>query len=553
MPATLRSLLHRADLHLRLLTGADGGTANGADTGALDAPLSWLHSSDLADPTPFLAAGQGLLTTGTQFDVDTEVAESFADEYVARLRARGVVALGFGTEVVRDGTPAELVAACEQQGLPLFEVPYETSFIAVAQANADAVARDANARNAWALAAQRAISLAAMRPDGLGATIAELSRQLDCWVGLFDVSGRLDRSHPANSTPASSVPASSVPADGVPADAIPAEDLDLLRTESLRLLRAGQRASLPVTTEHHTGFTLQTLGSGGHLSGVLAIANGGALDRAGREVVTAVIALAGLALQQNRELARARGLLRTGLLTMLSVGDPGVVDTTSREVWGPLPAEPVRIAAVDVAHHDLDTVVDLLELWVQDRPGHLFFAVDDALFLCVSADDTAVVEELVTRYDLRAGLSDGASYRYFGRARTEAVQALDRRREGRPGTTEFGDLAREGVLAHLAHVDVDAGAVARAFLAPLRGHDRTAGTELTHTVRTWLEQNCEYDRAAQTLGVHRHTARARIEHAGRLLERDLSVFATRADLWAAFVVDHGPEDVVERRARTPSA
>lgn len=512
MPATLRSLLHRADLHLRLLTSPEAE--------ALDAPLSWLHSSDLDDPTPFLADGQGLLTTGKQFGAEPDVTESFAVAYVARLRARGVVALGFGTEVVRAGTPAQLVAACEASGLPLFEVPYETSFIAVAQANADAVAREANARNAWALAAQRAISLAAMRPDGLGATIAELSRQLDGWVGLFDVSGRLDR--------------------GYPDDGVPASDLDLLRTESLRLLRAGQRASLPVTTEHHTGFTLQTLGSGGHLSGVLAIANGGALDRAGREVVTAVIALAGLALQQNRELARARGLLRTGLLTMLSVGDPAVVDTTSREVWGPLPAEPVRIAALDVADQDLDTVVDLLELWVQDRPGRLFFAVDDALFLCVGADDTAVVEELVNRYDLHAGLSDGASYPYFGRARTEAVQALDRRREGRPGITEFGDLARDGVLAHLAHVDVDARAVARAVLAPLLEHDRTAGTELTRTVRTWLEQNCEYDRTAQELGVHRHTARTRIEHAGRLLERDLSVFATRADLWAAFVVEGVP-------------
>lgn len=511
MPATLRSLLHRADLRLRLLTGDDS---------ALDAPLSWLHSSDLEDPTPFLADGQGLLTTGTQFGADREVSAAVADAYVARLRRRGVVALGFGTEVVRAGTPAELVDACTGHGVALFEVPYETSFIQVAQANADAVARDANSRNAWALAAQRAISLAAMRPDGLGATIAELSRQLDGWVGLFDLSGRLDR--------------------GFPVDGVSAADLDVLQGESLRLLRAGQRASLPVTTEHRTGYTLQTLGSGGHLSGVLAIANGGALDRAGREVVTAVIALAGLALQQNRALARARGLLRTGLLTMLSVGDPGVVDTTSREVWGPLPPEPVRVAAVHVPDGAVDTVVDLLELWVQDRSGRLFFAVDDALFLCVGDDDTAIVDELVARFDLHAGLSDAAPYRSFGRARAEAVQALDRRREGRPGTTAFDDLAREGVLAHLAHVDVDAGTVARAFLAPLLEHDRTAGTDLTRTVRTWLEQNCEYDRTAQELGIHRHTARARVEHAGRLLERDLSVFATRADLWAAFVVEGSP-------------
>ncbi len=147
-----------------------------------------------------------------------------AEAYVGRLRHRGVVALGFGTEVVRAGTPATLVDACDALGLPLFEVPYETSFIAVAQANADAVSREANARNAWALAAQRAISLAAMRPDGLGATIAELSRQLDGWVGLFDLTGRLDR--------------------GFPDRAVPDADLDVLRSETLRLLRRGSgRAS----------------------------------------------------------------------------------------------------------------------------------------------------------------------------------------------------------------------------------------------------------------------------------------------------------------------
>jgi purine catabolism regulator len=507
MSATLRSLLDRRDLRLRLLTP----TEDPGDPSSLDTPVSWLHSSDLPDPTPFLTAGQALLTTGTQFGADPEVPSDLVDAYVERLSARGVVALGFGTEVVRAGTPDALVAACRTRGLPLFEVPYETSFIQVAQANADAVTRDANARRDWSVAAQRAVSHAAMRPDGLGATIAELSRQLDCWVGLLDVSGRLDRSFPTRG--------------------ITEDEQHQLQAESVRLLRGGQRASLPVRTA--TGrFTLQTLGSGGHLSGVLAIATS-VLDQPGREVVTAVIALAGLALQQNRELARARGLLRTGLLTMLSSGDPTVVETTARQLWGPLPAEPVRVAALDVADEQVDRVVDLLELWVQDRPGHCFFAVDDALFLCVSADDTGPVDRLVEQHDLHAGLSDGVPYADFARARAQAVQALGRSREGRVGIVEFGDLAREGVLAHLAHTE--AGPIARAFLAPLVDHDADAGTDLTRTVRTWLEQDCEYDRTARVLGVHRHTARARVEHAGRLLGRDLGLFATRADVWAAFV------------------
>ena len=104
-------------------------------------------------------------------------------DYVRRLSARGVVGLGFGTEVVRAGIPPLLAEACRGERMPLFEVPYRTPFIAVARAGAEAIAAQSYARRSWALAAQRAISLAALRPDGLGATLAELARQLDAWVG----------------------------------------------------------------------------------------------------------------------------------------------------------------------------------------------------------------------------------------------------------------------------------------------------------------------------------------------------------------------------------
>ena len=137
---TLRALLARRDLDLRL---ASDEAALPAD--ALDAPLRWVHSSDLADPTPFLADDLLLLTTGTQFaslsGIDGDSVEYSA--YVARLRTRGVRGLGFGTEVVRDGIPPALAEACRDQGMPLFEVPYRTPFIALARANAEAIAAQA--------------------------------------------------------------------------------------------------------------------------------------------------------------------------------------------------------------------------------------------------------------------------------------------------------------------------------------------------------------------------------------------------------------------------
>ncbi len=77
---TLRTLLRRSDLALELVSPVD--------TALLDRPLRWVHSSDLADPTPFLTEDLVLLTTGTQFRDEDSVA---AHAYVRRLAERGVI------------------------------------------------------------------------------------------------------------------------------------------------------------------------------------------------------------------------------------------------------------------------------------------------------------------------------------------------------------------------------------------------------------------------------------------------------------------------------
>ena len=46
------------DLELELLAGDD----------AADAPVRWVHISELLDPTPWLSGGELLLTTGMQLE-----------------------------------------------------------------------------------------------------------------------------------------------------------------------------------------------------------------------------------------------------------------------------------------------------------------------------------------------------------------------------------------------------------------------------------------------------------------------------------------------------
>ena len=104
------------------------------------------------------------------------------------------------------------------------------------------------------------------------------------------------------------------------------------------------------------------------------------------------------------------------------------------------------------------------------------------------------------------------------------------RDRGTGPVTEFASVARSGVLSALSG---EARALAAAELAPLTAHDAEHGTHLVETVRAWLDNDCSHEATARALGVHRHTVRTRLALVERELGRDLSAFATRAELWAA--------------------
>ena len=108
----------RRDLHLRL-----EGDAATLEDGALDRPIRWVHSSDLADPTPFLSEGLALLTTGTQFQDAGDDPSVYAD-YVAP--TRGPRRASASASAPRWCAPASrplLADACRAARMPLFEVP----------------------------------------------------------------------------------------------------------------------------------------------------------------------------------------------------------------------------------------------------------------------------------------------------------------------------------------------------------------------------------------------------------------------------------------------
>ena len=488
MLPTIEWLLAQRNLRLSLLAAVAEADAsvpsheNTALAARMAAPISWVHSSDLDDPTPFLSAGNVLLTDGSQFGFDAATENYDYNAYVSRLVDADIVGLGFATHFLHQGMPAGLAAACERVGLPLIDVPDRVPFIAVIRQVADQIAAERSRRMEWSIAAHKALSYAALKPTGLRSTLIELERQLSCWVGLFDATG-----HPVQ-----------VPGQQRSGDRF----AEPVRDEVARALRKGSRSSTALTLDAGQ-VTIQTLGQSGALRGALALGRGVPLDRAENELVTSVIAMATLALEQNRALDATRGYLRSSLLELLLEGKVRVARSIAGHVWGALPAEPLSVFAL-ARHTQSHFVIDAL--------------------------DALALEGLIADQHLVAGSALAADYTELAVAVDHASSALYARGE-RPGVTAFADIADSGMLGVLHSAGAER--VAHRVLTPLTEFDAEHSAALVDTLRSWFAHDCSWGATAASLGVHRHTVRSRVDQAAGILNLDLDSFEGRLELWAA--------------------
>ncbi|NED92356.1 PucR family transcriptional regulator, partial [Streptomyces sp. SID11233] len=182
-PIPLTGLLAREELGLRRIAGP------------AEAELLWVHTSEMADPYPYLLGGELLLSAG--------VLLTDPDTYVSRLVEVGAAALGFGVRPVHDTVPAELIAACERHGLPLIEVPPETPFTAIARAVWQLMAQARVRELRRVTRAQQALATAAARTDPVPAVLHQLAAQLEGRAVLLTAEG--EELHAAGRTPAPDV------------------------------------------------------------------------------------------------------------------------------------------------------------------------------------------------------------------------------------------------------------------------------------------------------------------------------------------------------------
>ncbi|MFC4013490.1 PucR family transcriptional regulator [Nonomuraea purpurea] len=479
MPPSLQTVVRR--MGLRPLAGITG-------RGALNAAVRWVAVSELADPTPYLEGEELLLTTGMRMEGDLS-------GYVARLVARGVTGLGFGVGVSHEQTPAALVTAADEAGLPLLEVPRETPFIAIGKAVSELLAAEQYEEITRAFAAQGRLTRAALKPEGMHAVIDRLAKEIGGWAALLDEAGEVRHAtHGAQDVAAELARLRRLPEPG------------------------GSVASLALSGpgEH---IVVQPLGGGARPRGFFAVGAKQAFPPVVHTVINAAGSLLTLSLEQGRSQLAAVRRVRSAVLELLLAGEGERARAVLGPLGGRLPEEPLVVLAAGA---------DALEA----LEGHGFAALHASSAVALVTEEVAEKAGQEVDGPVGGSLPCGYGETSLRTGLDQARRALEAARTRGDGMTWFRKLAGQGLLGLLDQSAAQAfSAYSEALLAPLTGYG--SRVDLVESLRAYLDSNGHWDAAAQRLGVHRHTLRYRMKRVTELLARDLDDPGVRAELWLA--------------------
>lgn len=544
-PVPLAALLAREDLALRQIAGPTDP----------DLVIHWAHTSEMADPYPYLLGGELLLTAGVHIP-EAAGSGTYFDDYVSRIVAAGGAALGFGLAPVHNTVPGALVAACDHYDLPLLEVPPRTTFSGVARAVWQLMAQARLAELRRVTEAQQSLAAAASRPDPVPSVLRQLAQRVGGWAALYGPDGteiaaagrgagsetrgalaelaQVVRPSGAAAQPTGPVRAgaeSGTPTQpaagsvqpgrpGASATPAPAER----PASGLRAVFSADRAeSRPavVSTEHPppprpspssatdtiagTHLAAYALGTGqGFVLGVAAPRRDPG-DHTVASVAAVLLSLLTGEHQSRTGADRSSALVRL----LLGAAPADVAALLGAGRWVVVHARPDAHGPDAVAASALGAALGsaLVDLGA------------DVVRVLVPAE-----RETGPQPGWTLGVSAAVAPHEWPAADTQAARALARARATRSALVRHG--ARPG-LADLVPPD-EAEAHARTLLAPV-----AAAPALTETLRTWLSLHGSWDRTAVALSVHRNTVRQRIARCAALLDADLDDPDVRMELWFA--------------------
>jgi purine catabolism regulator len=472
-----------------------------------------VHISELKDPTPWLSGGELLLTTGMQLNTVQR-----QREFVDRLADHHLAGLGFGIGFGHREVPPALLQTAAQRDFPVFEISYETPFIAVTEAAFTQLVNDQYAVLRRAITAHERLERVVLSELGLAAIAATLSKMIGAAVLVCDARGVPLASHAFRRPPARDL----VAALGAEIAQRRPPDRPFLPVHAELSDRA---LALPVSTE-------AAAGEGVAQAWLVAIKDTGPLSDLDRLILHQAVTIVALETLRGGELAARL--------------EPfGLGETVAALVVPKVPAgEPDVERALAQA------------LRTEGRPG-LTASVDGLVCALIPGAPESELEELADglaarvsapRVGLGRPFAAGEARRSFHEARC-AVEAVGFALHGDgDGRVPSSDPDRNGARVTRVATYRDLGSfqlllalqdeeALRLFcdsiLGPIEAGDGHYGGELMRSLEAFIEENGQWERAAKRLYCHRHTLRYRIRRVEELTGRSLGSARDRIDFWLA--------------------
>jgi PucR family transcriptional regulator, purine catabolism regulatory protein len=508
---TVQSLL--AELNLELMAG----------TQAADAPVRWVHISELEDPTPWLSGGELMLTTGIPLDTASK-----QRSFVRLLADKNLAGLGVGTGFNHKKVPKALLDEARKRDFPLFEVPYSTPFIAITE---KAFARLVNEQYEVlqrGIAVQRRLERLVLEERGLEEIVATISSAVGGTVAILD--GRGER----------------LAGRGFRRE-LSAEAILAIRKEALSHTGDGHPfvPTHPSIAGRALAHPVISPGGGPPQAWVVIVRDSGGLGDFERLILQQAVAIVALELMRRRvareterrlagdvlagalggrleptELRRRLepfGIGEEAAVLVFSVADPAAAEPTLERALA-ADACPAVVAPHAVGGRDLlCAVID-----ASDR---------DPIDVAAEAR-RALAGEGGT---VRAAASRPAPPEDLRRSFHEARCALEATAFDNGTAPEVASWRDLGAFTLLLSIQDDEALklYCSSVLGPIEEGDEEYGGELLRSLEAFIGQNGQWERAAREVYCHRHTLRYRMRRVEELTGRDLSRANDRIEFWLA--------------------
>lgn len=476
MPILLADLVEDERLGLQLILAHQ-----------MDQPLSWVHVTEILDPSQWLSGGEMILTTGAGLHGRRERVRQF----VHALKAAGVTALGWGFTADEIIVPPVMIGECQDAGLGLVAVPTSTPFIAVVQRFVEHIHAEREASMRLSITRNSEFIRALGTGDNSLTRLLQVVRDetgRDLWVRSS--TGRVHAQAGRRSTAAVETPVSWI--------------IDASRTPEVRLILDARDDDLTASEQTVVGEALPFLR--------FALAREDDAEKAERRLAAELIDVT-LAGQSQFAAARllAYGLDPKGLLVGAAVLAPRVEGLRAR-------------ATLALARGGFDSIAAQYE-------GLTMMIVQPS----IEPDVEQLAALLQRALGPRASVGFGATASGAEELRQSLLQAREAARYAhrlKRAWARHDEVDSHDLLIAL-HDHGTLETFRRNVLGAIIRHDERTGSELQHTLKAFVESGFHWQRTASELFIHVNTLRHRIARCEELTGRDLSDMRDRVDVYIA--------------------